>query len=218
MPDSYPLKPRPSGWLIALCLLVLAVVLFVGAIWWESVRLANEARDTARSVAAEFQKAFNFTPEVRVNTRVIVAATTPALELVTVQKQMVVTQALSDTWLHSTKNFEIEAVFTARAGFDLTAPFRLQINSHTHAVSMELPPPKLLSLSMGDIRILRDEDGLWNKITSADREQAMRNLEQKAREQFLQTALLKEARQEGEKRLKGLLGGNQVTFSESPRK
>ena len=58
---------------------------------------------------------------------------------------------------------------------------------------------------MGDVRVLQDEDGLWNKLTPQDREQAFRALEEKARGKFAELKLLPEARIEGEKRIRELL-------------
>jgi Protein of unknown function (DUF4230) len=193
-------KPRRTGCIIAVALLLVMAVgaIVLGRSFWQ-------AREQALRIANEFRHVLNFTPEVRVNSRVVIAATTPILELATVQKQAVVQHSWSQTWLHSTKTIEVEATFTARAGFDLRRPFTVNIDTKNHTFSAQLPPAKILSLGMSDVRILRDEDGLWNKLSAADREDALRELEMTARLQFHQTDILKEARAEGEKQVRQLL-------------
>ena len=91
------------------------------------------------------------------------------------------------------------------AGFDLSQPLRIQINPETKWISAELPPPKILSVGMSDVRIIRDEDGLWNKLTAQDREAALRALEKEADKKFAESNLVSEALFEGEKRIQEVL-------------
>lgn len=212
MPDSHPLtEPRParSLWRTALALLAAALVLvalIAGATtWWMTHRVTAEARGVARAIAEEFRQALQLTPEVRINSLVVVAANTPVAELVTMQKKARVRHAWSQTWLHSTKTIEVEATFTARAGFDLHEPFRIIIDPATGTVITQLPAARLLSLGLSNVSIPRDEDGYWNKLTPQDREQAFRELEAEARRQFAESDLLAEASREGEIRIRDLI-------------
>ena len=159
----------------------------------------------AESIAAGFDRTLNFTPQISVDSVVIISANAPVLELVTLQKQALVRRRWTHTWLHSTKNLELEATFTAKAGFDLRDPIRINIDPRTRFVSADLPPPKLLSLGMGDVRVLQDEDGLWNKLTARDREQAFHALEEKAHKMFADSNLLAEAKLDAEKRIRELI-------------
>lgn len=204
MPDHHPLtdpRPRRKGCFIALIALALAIALAGGFFGWQ----LWQTSERALRIAEKFQQTLNFTPEVRVNSRVIVNTTTPILELATVQKQLVVQHTWSHTWLHSTKNIEVEATFTARAGYDLQRPFYLNIDTRQQTMSAQLPPAKILSLGMSDVRIKRDEDGLWNKLSAQDREEALRELESAARREIHQTDILRQARAEGEKRVRELM-------------
>lgn len=190
------------------CILLAAVLssLICWVIFWRiNASVSEGAKETAMAVGQTFQKALNFTPEVRVNTTIVVAQTTPVLELVTAERKALVQHRWEHTWMHSTKNFEIEATFTAKAGFDLREPFRLIVDSRSGAVTAELSKVKLLSLSMGDVRVLRDEDGVWNKLTAADREEAFRALEAEARRQFLSSNLLAQAGNEIDKRIREIV-------------
>lgn len=114
------------------------------------------------------------------------------------------------TWMKSTKRLEVEATFTARAGFDLQEPFRIVIDPQTTWISAQFPAPKLISIEMGDVRIHRDEDGLWNKLTPEDREQALKELEKRARKEFERSTILSEALLAGEKRFQEVLNESGV--------
>jgi len=212
MPDPNSLEPQDGrkfgclgvlGWVIAAA--ALTVVLTLLLFWRMGAEITQEARRMAESIAADFDRTLKFTPQISVDSVVIIAANAPVLELVTVQKQALVRSRWTHTWLHSTKNFELEATFTAKAGFDLTEPFHINIDPRTRSVTADLPPPKLLSLGMSDIRVLEDEDGLWNKLTAEDRQLAFRVLEEKARKTFAESSLLPEARIEAEKRIRELI-------------
>ncbi len=211
MPDPHPLDLRPprKPWRTALAIIVaalaLVVVIAAATTWWMTYRVTTEARGIARTIAEEFQKAFQLTPEVRINSLVVVTANTPVAELVTMQKQARVRHAWSQTWMHSTKAIEVEATFTARAGFDLHEPFRITIDPAIGSVVTQLPPARILSLGMSDVSIPRDEDGYWNKLTPQDREQAFRELEEAARRQFADSDLVSAASREGEIRVRDLI-------------
>ncbi len=184
---------------------IVTLLLTLLVLWRTSSIVTEETRRMAESVAADFQRALNFTPEVRVDSVVIVAGTQPVLELATATKQALVRHRWTHTWLQSTKNLEIEATFTAKAGFDLSQPFRIQIDPETKWISAELPQPKILSIGMSDVRVIRDEDGLWNKLTPQDREEAFRALEKEAEKKIANSNLVSEALYEGEKRIQQVL-------------
>jgi hypothetical protein len=144
-------------------------------------------------------------PEIRVDGLVIIEASTPVLEIATVSRTIIVRHRWTQTWLYSTKVLEVEAPFTAKAGFVLNEPFRLRIDPHTKIVSADLTAPAILSTEMGEIKILSDEDGLWNKLTPSDREEALRALRAQADKQFSESPILHQARQEAESRIRQIL-------------
>ncbi len=211
MPDPHSLEekdPKSGCFIVLGCVVLLAfvsIVLTLLLMWRTSMEITSSARATARIVAETFQKSLNFTPEITVDSVVVVAANTPILEITTMQRQALVRNTWSQTWMHSTKTMEIEATFTARAGFDLTDPFRIEIDPRTGNLGANLPAPKILAIGMSNVRVLRDEDGLWNKLTPEDRQKAFGELEQKAREQFAKTDLVRAAFDEGERRVRELM-------------
>lgn len=183
--------------------------------WRTGMEITDSAKETARIVASTFERAFNFTPEITVDSVVVIAANTPVLEVTTVARQARVRETWSQTWLHSTKTIEIEATFTARAGYDLRDTFQIQIDPRTGNLGATLPAPRILDIGMSEVRVLRDEDGLWNKLTNEDRSQAYAALEKRARAQFEKTNLVAAAQQEGEKRVRELLdaAGRRAQFA-----
>ena len=209
MPDPHPLTPQKSGCGVFFAVLAAALLLTVALTtlisWRINTEITNQSRRMADGIAAEFQKAFHFTPEIRVNSAIIIRQDTPILELATFQRQALVRYRWTQTWMHSTKTFEIEALFTARAGFDLSTPFVVRIDPRTRNVGADIPGPKILSLGMGKVKILSDEDGLWNKLTAEDREAAFQALEEKARREFTESNFLAEAMSQTQDRVRNLL-------------
>lgn len=219
MPDDDPLdspEERRRGCLIivgsviAAALVTLAITMLLA--WRTAASVTEESRRIGATIAEQFDRTLNFTPEVRVNSVIVVAASQPVAEFVVLEKKALVRHSWSQTWLHSTKNFEIEATVTAKAGFDLQEPFRIRIDPVTYNMETSLPQPKILSFGLSDIRVIRDEDGLWNKLTAEDRNQAFKALEKKAREQFKDSTLLVETVNAAEKRIRDVVAASGKTI------
>lgn len=186
-------------------LALLATVLTLVAVFFFTTRISADVQNMADDLAKKFEKTFNMRPEIRVDGLVIIEASTPVLELATASRKILVRHRWTQTWLYSTKVLEVEAPFTAKAGFVLKEPFRLRIDPHTKIVTADLTAPEILSTEMGEIKILTDEDGLWNKLTPSDREEALRALRAQADKQFAESPILHEARQEAESRIRQIL-------------
>lgn len=170
--------------------------------WTFFLNPARQAIKAGAEIQARFVELMNMTPRITANNAVIFAQNTPTLELATVERQALVRHRFEESWLHSTKIFEAEAPFTARAGFVLRDAFTVNIPRGGKTAEIRLPRAKILSVEMGDIRILRDEDGLWNKLTAQDRERALKVLSKTAKQEFLRTDILKAAVEEAEKRVR----------------
>ncbi|HEY5812759.1 MAG TPA: hypothetical protein VIT23_08905, partial [Terrimicrobiaceae bacterium] len=117
------------GWALVAAALTVALTLLL--FWRMGAEVTQQARELAKSLAADFDRTLKFTPQITVDSVVIIAGHTPVMELVTAQRQAMVRNRWTHTWLHSTKSVELEATFTAKAGFDLTQPFRVNIDPRT---------------------------------------------------------------------------------------
>lgn len=179
-----------------------ATVIGTAAFWIFMLNPIQQAVKTGNNIQQAFLQTLNLTPRIAANHAVLFAQNTPTLELVTVERSAIARYRSEETWLQSTKTFEIEAPFTARAGFHLRDSFSVNIRRGGKIAEIRLPNPKILSMDMGDLQILRDENGLWNKLTAKDREKAIRSLTRTARADFLKTDILKVATEEVEKQIR----------------
>jgi len=174
--------------------------------------------DLARNTAEGIRQVFDFTPQVRIDQTIVIEQTTPILEVATVSREMFVEHAWRQTWMGSTKTIQIQGVFTAKAGFDLREPFRIDIEKRPLHVVAWVPPAKLLSIDMKEYRILKDEDGWWNSVTPKDREEAVRQVRADALAKATQSGLLHEAQASIEARIREIVerNGSTVAFGKEP--
>ena len=189
-----------------------ALVLVAAAISYY-VLFVKAPTDLARNLATGVREAFQITPRVTVNQTIVVAENMPIAELATTARDVYVDHTWSHTWMGSTKTIQLQAAFTAKAGFDLTSPFAIAITNRPLSVTATLPPAKLLSLEMKSYRVIRDEDGWWNRLTEADRETAMHDLHALARTQAEHSDLLAEAQRTVEQRLTDIVERNGATLT-----
>ena len=183
------------------------LVIVSGAIAFYIV-VVKAPRDLAHNMASGIREIFNFTPEVRINETIVIEQNTPILEVATVSRQMFIDHSWQQTWLGSTKTIQIQGVFLAKAGFDLRKPFRFDIERSPRRVVAWVPPPKLLSLEMTEYKIVKDEGGWWNSITSQDREEAVRQIRAQAIEKATRSGILEESTASVEARVGELVERN----------
>lgn len=170
--------------------------------------LVKAPSDLARNTAEGIRQFFNFTPQVRINQTVVIEQNIPVLEVATVSRSLFVDHTWSHTWLGSTKTLELQGSFTAKAGFDLHEPFHIVIERSPLRVVAELPHPKILSLQMDSYRVVKDDDGWWNRISDRDREQAIQDLQTLARRKVEASGILTEAQATAEDRIREVVERN----------
>jgi hypothetical protein len=61
---------------------------------------------------------------------------------------------------------------------------------------------------MGAFQITRDDDGWWNKVSAADRETVVRELQATARAQAESSGILEEARASAQQRIREIVERN----------
>jgi hypothetical protein len=193
-------------------------VIIIGALIAAYIIVIKIPVDLANATARGIKEAFQVTPQVKVDQTVVIEQNTPIMELATVARQVLVDYSWTHTWLGSTKTMRLRGVFTAKAGIDLHEPFRIAIKRNPLRVDATLPSPRILSLTMDSYRVLEDENGWWNRISPADREAAMLNLQAAARVQAEQSGILDEVRKSFESRIKEIVerNGAVAEFSTSP--
>lgn len=225
LPPESRRSPARTAITITLCLLLLGVfgVLTVRHVAIDlPAEVANRAlrgaKDSAREIAEQIAAAFQVQPKVIVGHTTVIEQRSEVLQLVTLEQILTERRRTDESWLLSTKTLEVEADFIVRVGFDLTEPFIVQIDESTGGLRVTLPPPKILSTEVRDVRFLRDENGLWNPLTGDDRERALRDLRLRVAARARTGDLLAQARANAEKRLTDLLArsGRPVRFVPAP--
>lgn len=191
-------------------------------------RLAQTTTDTGergydlgKRLAADLSGVFSVRPEVRVGEKVVLEANASVAELATARKEFTHALYWEHRWAGSTKRLELEGRFVAKAGYDLTQPFAIRISEDGDRVEAELPAAELLSLELVSEQIVRDEDGLWNKLSVTDREHAKNALLAGARQTALESSLLLDADRNLMARLETLVRNNsqrpvQITRTANP--
>lgn len=166
-------------------------------------QLAKRSYEGAKTLGEDFRKAFQFTPEIKVNNTIVLNQQTPVLELSVLSQNFEHRYVWVNSWLGSTKKINITGSFNAKVGFDLQQKFSITLKNEKAIV--HLPEPTVLSVeSQGDIEY-RDEQGIWNWVNLDDRTRATNAFITDARKYADQAAFVQGAKGDMEERLKVLL-------------
>ena len=166
-------------------------------------RVAKRSFAAAAEVGEEIRKAFQFTPEIRVNNTIVLNQQTSLFELAVLEQTFEHRYVWENSWLGSTKKISITGRFQAKAGFDLHRKFAIDLRDKKAYVT--LAPPRALSVeSLGDI-VYRDEQGIWNWVDLDDRTRATNAFVRDARRYAEKATFVNQAKKEIEERLEALL-------------
>jgi len=166
-------------------------------------QLAKRSYEAAKTLGEDFKKAFHFTPEITVNNTIVLNQQTPVLELTVINQNFEHRYEWTNSWLGSTKKIYIAGSFDAKAGFDLNLKFSIRLADDVAYASV--PEPIVLSVeSKGDITY-RDEQGIWNWVSTDDRTKATNAFISDARKSAEQAAFVEDAKLHLETRFRELL-------------
>lgn len=200
---------------LAYTLALLATLLFIGAagyilaVWLPQRALkehTENALKTAERVSDFIRTTFNITPECHDRTIVCrIDRTESIFELSTVSRQFTHVYQYSTKWLGSRKMIELAGVYEAKAGIDLNYPLKMRVSGDGRKLSVEMPRASLHSLTTLEEKAVEEESGYWNRITSADKEIALRSLREDARRSLMETDILRQAELRCYQQLRGQL-------------
>jgi len=182
-------------------IIVTILICFIIALKFFFYESAKAAREISGSISREFKDAFNTTPQITVNNRVVVEESRGIAELATASKIVSADTTLTSTWLHSTKSISVHGVFLAKAGFDLNRLFKINIDTHSRQVTVTLPNPRLLSIEMTQNEITDEKGGLVNWLTPDDHAAALKQLTDVAKLEITDSNIRQSAKEEIEKRI-----------------
>lgn len=162
------------------------------------------AKEIAQAISQECRAAFNTTPTITINHRVVTAESHPIAELATASKTVSVDTTYVSTWLHSTKTISVRGVFVAKAGFDLNQRFKINLQTSPKMVTVTLPNPKILSVEMAADEITDQKGGVVNWLQPEDHEAALRQLTGEAKLAIQKSSIKDAAKAELEKRIRAI--------------
>jgi hypothetical protein len=198
-------KSRSIRLAIALVIIIAALVVAAYLVFvWMPARVARNTKEVAvegvrelgefgRALAEDVDKIVNFRPKVTTGGVTVVEASREIAELSTIEKTFEHTYTYESTWLGSTKRIKITGTFVAKAGYDLTKPFAIDVSADRMTIRATLPPAQLNSIEQTKITAMDDEDGWWNRISAEERAAAANSLLRDAKQSIQTTRLLEEA-------------------------
>jgi len=175
------------------------------------------ASSSLKKITGIFSEALQLTPKIVQDNKVILQQSAPIAEFAILKKEASYQFTWIHSWMGSEKRIEVKGNYRAKAGFDLTEPFTVTLE-HDGSVHADLPPAKLLSLERAGELEFKDANGWFNKVTSEERTEVLNTFEQKAREEMLQSGILKEAEDQALARLQDLAkrNGQEMIFRFHP--
>ena len=116
--------------------------------------------------------------------------------LVTVERTFEYEYRYSTTWWWSRKTLILKAAYRAHGGINLEGPEPLRIiipAGNKGPITAEGLHGKLISCEMveGSLRIVKDDAGIWNRLTSEDAAIAVNQLNENARKHIMESGLKK---------------------------
>lgn len=175
-------------WAVSMAIVLVVLTLCVSWLMRSCARMPGEAAQAAAEPAVELaarivdgiSRRLQFRPEARVDRVTVLQAEAPVLELATVRREFAHDYTWEHQWLGSTKRLHLRGTFAAKAGFDLGKNFYLEVDSDDLSVDFGFPEPRVLGVEMIAYRA-EEEEGLWNKLSAEEREQAVNALLESAR-------------------------------------
>jgi hypothetical protein len=167
---------------------------FIGATTDAATDLTDTATNKGLEVYREFKgdivSALQCKPKVTVGSVTVYEPIADNTEIVTATHTFNHTYLYEHSHLRSTKRIKVQGDFTAKAGFPVDDSFSINISEDGQTVTLRHADPSILSCEMSNYRIIEDEDGYWNNVNQDDREYALNQLLETAREKANESALL----------------------------
>lgn len=197
---------------LGICLVLLTLA---GIVFFAVQRCTSAVDHTVDSIRDAFVQVLRVQPQITLNQRVVLTQTTPIAELAVVTKEELVTLGFTEHLEVLTlpvplteKKLTVESTYRIKAGFDLSEPFSVEIDPATHDIRAAMPHAKILSVEqIGDLTF-HGEDAILNRITDAERQQIVNNLNSAARDAAEKSGLASDAEEQVAQRLKDLIHHN----------
>src|SRR2546423_5181268 len=196
------------SWPVGLTLVVLILVAAGVFIFWRletwPARTVGQGTEDIERLGRDLRSAFidiaHLQPRITINSRTIVTeSSAPAAELAILTKQLKVKREFLHTWAGSSKRIKLSGIFLAKAGFDLRQDVAVDVRPDE--IVIRLPHAEIVGIEEKHVDVLALENGLWNRISSADLENELAQLPEMAHRQAQEQSLAAEAEQELQRQL-----------------
>lgn len=147
----------------------------------------------ATALVETLWKKYSVPSKVIIDGKTIVEQQSPIAQLATTETSIRESYSIRSTWLGSEKSFHVRALFIGKAGYDLKDSMIIDLSADAQIATITLPKAQLLSVEQRELEILEDKSGYWNRLDAAQRQQALEQLQQKARQSLLESGLLTQA-------------------------
>jgi hypothetical protein len=150
----------------------------------ETVRQAGQTVEQfIQAFAGELRKVFGTEPRISVERRVIQSGGQALRELALYKETVLIREEWVNTSWKSTKRLQVYQPFTVKAGFDLNR-LKFEVNPQSREVTVTLSESTIVSVEYaGDYEVVKEEHGLWNRISASDRDAIVNSLPQKAQQE-----------------------------------
>lgn len=156
---------------------------------------AQKSWELVKKIGSDIKEAVNMQPQVTYEGTTVLEAKKPIAELSTIEKRFEHTYRWEHKWFGSTKQIVLKGQFVAKAGYDLTKPFSIDVSDNGQTFKATMPPAKVNSVELVKYEIVEDVNGYWNDVTKADREGAVNAMVNGAKSNLNEAKLLEEANQ-----------------------
>jgi Protein of unknown function (DUF4230) len=196
------------SWSVALTLVALILVAAGLFIFWRletwPARTVGQGTEDIERLGRDLRSAFidiaHLQPRITINNQTIATESpAPAAELAILTKQLKVKREFLHTWAGSSKRIKLSGTFLAKAGFDLRQD--VSVDVRPDEIVIHLPHADIVGIEEAHVDVLALENGLWNRISTADLENELAQLPEMAKRQALEQSLPAEAEQELQRQL-----------------
>lgn len=155
--------------------------------------IANKWYDLARKITKDVDDVVHIRPRVTFGGITLLKESNSIKELSTTERNFDCTYTSENTWMGSTKRIELKGSFVGKAGYDLVQPFSIDIAADGKTIRAHMPPVQINSVEQVKMEVMKDENGIWNKISPQEREQGINALLGQARKSLEKSGILREA-------------------------
>jgi hypothetical protein len=151
-----------------------------------------------------------FQAKVNINNTSFTLQQKDIAELAVVQRRIICTTKYDASWLLSGATVIVQGTYTIKAGYDLKDGYMMNFDEQGRTIAVQLPDPKVLSITTEGQQVLFASEGLIKKIPPKEMETVFaQNLEQAKREAN-DLGLLEEAKSRIYERLNDVLGDDVI--------